>query len=114
MTVTVPGTRQEIAKLTCRKVHPPQIFKKRLLAGPVDAIWTDLENTTKKYFHPNSARVLQYSKSAYNYLHVHGGYLLREMRSLFAKVQLIVLAEFPRALVKTNGIRISTSAERAA
>ena len=50
MTVTVSGRRQKIAKRTGRKVQPPQVFKARLLAGRVDAIWTDLEHCTKEYF----------------------------------------------------------------
>ena len=57
---------------------------------------------------------MQHAKNAYNYLHVHGGDLLREVRSMLAEVQWKVLADFPWAIFKTNDIRIGTSAERAA
>ena len=87
MTVTVPGRRQKIAKRTDRKVQPQQMFKARLFARRVNAILTDLEHSTKKYFDRDIARVVQHSKNAYNYLHVHGGDLLRDVRSKFAKVQ---------------------------
>ena len=50
MTVTVPGRRQEIAKRTGRIMQPPQVFNARLLAGHVDAIWTNFEHGTKEYF----------------------------------------------------------------
>ena len=114
MMVTGPGIRQEIAKCTGRKVQPLQVFKARLLAGHVDKIWTDLEHSTKKYFDRDYARLVQYAKNAYYCLHVHGGDLLRDVRSMFAEVQWKVLADFPKALFKTNGIRIAISAERAA
>ena len=55
---------------------------------------------------------MQYVKSAYNYLDVHGGDPLRDVRSMLAEVQWTVLADFPKALFKTNGICIATSAER--
>ena len=114
MTVTVPGRRQEIAKRTGRKVQIPQVYKARQLAGRVKAIWTDLDHDTKDYFDPDGPRVVQHAKNAYNYLHVHGGDLLRDVRLMFAEVEWKVLADFPRALFKTNGVRIATSAERAA
>ena len=57
---------------------------------------------------------MQYAKNAYNYLHEHGGDLLRDVRSMFAEVQWKVLADFSRALFKTSGICIATSAKRAA
>ena len=94
MTVTVPGMRQEIAKRTSRKVQSPQVFKAWQLAARVNAIWTDFEHGTKENFHPDSPRVVQYAKNAYNYLHVHGGDLLRDVRSMFAEVQWKVLADF--------------------
>ena len=114
ITVTLLERRQEIAKLTGRKVQGPQVFKARQLAGRVDAIWTDLEHGTKDYFHPDGARVVQYAKNAYNYLHDHGGDLFHDVRSMLAEVEWKALADFPWALFKTNGIRIATSAERAA
>ena len=87
MTGTVPERRQDIAKRTGRKVQPPQVFKARLLADRIDAIWMDFEHGTKEYFDRDSARVVQYANNAYNYLHAHGGHLLRDVRSMFAKVQ---------------------------
>ena len=114
MTVTVPGRRQEIAKRTGRNIQIPQLYMARHLAGRVEAIWTDLDHGTKDSFDPDGPRVVQHAKNAYNYLHAHGGDLLREVRSMFAKVEWNVLADFPGALFKTNGIRIATSAERAA
>ena len=87
MTVCVPGRRKEIAKRTGRKAQQPQVFKAQQLSGRVDAIWTDLEHGTNRYFNPDSARVVQYAKNAYNYLHVHGGNLLRDVRSMLADVQ---------------------------
>ena len=114
MTITVPGRRQEIAKRTGRKVQIPQVFKARQLACRVDAIWTDLDHGTKDDFDPDGPRVVQHAKNAYNYLHAHGGDLLRDMRSMFAEVEWKVLVDFPGALFKMNGIRIATSAERAA
>ena len=57
---------------------------------------------------------MQHAKNAYNYLQAHGGDLLRDVRSMFAEVEWKVLADFPGALFKTSGIRISTSAERSA
>ena len=74
----------------------------------------DLKHGTKEYFDRDSARVVQYAKNANNYLHAHGGDLFRDVRLMFAKVQWKVFADFPRALFKTNGIRMATSAERAA
>ena len=114
MTVTVPGRRQEIAKRTGRKVQIPQVYKARKLAGRVDAIWTDLDHGTKDYFDPDGSQVVQHAKNAYNYLHAHGGDLFRDVRSMFFEVEWKVLADFFRALFKTNGIRVATSAERAA
>ena len=114
MTVTLPGRRQTIAKRTSRKVRIPQVYKARQLAGRVDAIWTDLDHGTKDYIDPYGPRVVQHAKNAYNYLHAHGGDLLRDVRSMFAEVEWKVLADFPRALFKTNGVCIATSAERAA
>ena len=114
MTVTVPGRRQEIAKRTGRKVQKPQVFKARQLAGRVDAILTELEHGTKDYFHPDGARVVQYAKNAYNYLHAHAGKLLHDVRSMLAEVEWKALADIPGALFKTNGVCIATSAERAA
>ena len=114
LTVTVPGRRQEIAKRTGRKVQHPQVFKARQIAGRVDSIWTDLEHGTKDYFHPDGPRVEKNAKNAYYYLQVHGGDLLRDVRSMVAEVQWKVLADFAGTLFKTNGIRISTLAERAA
>ena len=87
ITVTVPGRRQEIAKHTDRKVQIPQVYKARQLAGRVDAIWTDLDHGTIDYFHPDGPRVVQHSKNAYNYLHAHGGDLLRDVCSMFAEVE---------------------------
>ena len=52
--------------------------------------------------------------NAYNYLHTHGGEMLRYVRSMFAEVEWKVFADFPGALLKTTGICIATSAERAA
>ena len=66
MTVTVPGRRQEITKRTGRKVQPPQVFKARLLAGRVDAIWMELEHGTKEYFDRDSGRVVEYAMNSYN------------------------------------------------
>ena len=114
MTVTVIGRRQEIAKRTGHKVQQPQLYKARLLAGRVDAIWTDLEHGTKDYFAPDGPRVVQNAKNAYYYLQVHGGDLFRDVRSMLSAVEWKVLADFPGALFKTNGIRIATPAERAA
>ena len=74
----------------------------------------DLEHGTKEYFDRDSARVVQYAKTAYNYLHTHGGDLLCDVRSMFTELQWKVLADFPRTLFKTNGVCIATSAERAA
>ena len=45
---------------------------------------------------------------------MYGGDLLREVRSMLTDVQWKILADFPKALFKTNGIRIVTSTERAA
>ena len=87
MKVTVPGRRQEIAKCTGCKVQPPQVFNARLLAGRVDAIWTDLEHGTNEYFDQDSARVVQYAKNVYNYLHAHNGDMLFDVRSIFSEVQ---------------------------
>ena len=114
MTVTLPGRRQEIAKLINRKVQIPQVYKARQFAGRVDAMWTDLDHGTTDYIDPDGSRVVQHAKNAYNYLHVHGGDLLRDVRLMFAKVEWKVLADFPRALFKTIGIRFATSAEHAA
>ena len=57
---------------------------------------------------------MQYAKNAYNYLHAHSCELLSDLRSMLAKVNWKALAEFSGALFKTNGVRIATSAERAA
>ena len=114
ITLCVHGRRQEITKRTGSKAEQPQVLKVRQLSGRVDATWMDLEHGRKEYFHPYGARVVQYAKNAFNYLHVHGGDLLREVRSMLAKVQKKVLADFPSALYKTNGLRIATSAECAA
>ena len=114
MTVTVPKKRQEIASRTGRKVQVPQVIEARQLTGRLDAIWTDLEHGTNEHFHPDRARVVQCAKNFYNYLHVHGGDLLREVRSMLVEAQWKVLADFSGALFKTNGIRITTSAKRAA
>ena len=111
MTVTVPGRRQEIVQRTGRKVQQPQVFTTRLLAGRVDAIWTDLEHGTKDYFHTDCPRVVQNAKNAYYYLQVHGGDLRCEVRSMLADVQYKILADFPKALFKSNGPRVATSAE---
>ena len=69
---------------------------------------------SQEFFDPDGARIIQHAKNAYNYLHVHGGELLRDVRSMLAEVQWKVLADFPRALWKTNGNRIASPAERAA
>ena len=87
MTVTVFGRRQEIAKRAGRKVQRLQVFKARQLVGRVDVIWTDLDHGTKDYFHPDSARIVQYGIHAYNYLHALGGDLLRDVRSILAEVE---------------------------
>ena len=87
MTVTASGRRQLIAKRTGRKVQIPQVDKARQLAGRVDAIWTDLDHGTKDYFDPDGPRPVQHAKNAYNYLHAHGGDLLRDLRSMFAEVE---------------------------
>ena len=55
---------------------------------------------------------MQYAMNSYNYLYAHGGDLLRDVSSMPAEVQWQVLADFARALFKTNGICIATSAER--
>ena len=57
---------------------------------------------------------MQHAKNADNYLHAHGGDLPRDMRAMLAEVEWNILADFPGALFKTNGIRIAISAERAA
>ena len=114
MPVTVPGRRQKIAKRTGRKVQILQVYKARQLAGRVDTIWTDLDHGTKTYFDHDNPRVVKHAKNTYNYLHAYGGDLLRDVRSMFAEVKWKVLADFPGALFKTNGIRIATSVERAA
>ena len=114
MTVAVPGRRQEIAKRTGQKAKMPDVFKARHLAGRVDSIWRDLDHGAKEFFAPDGARITQHAKNAYNFLHVHGGELLRDVRSMLAEVQWKVLADFPRALWKTNGNRIASPAERAA
>ena len=114
MTVTIVGRRQDIAKRTGRKVQIPQVYKARQYAGSVEAIWTDLDHGTKDYIDPDGPRVVQYAKNAYNYLHVHGGDLDRDVRLMFSEVEWKVLADFPRALFKTNGVRIATSADGAA
>ena len=90
------------------------MYTARQLAGRVDGIWTNLDHSTNDYFDPDGPRVVQHAKNAYNYLHAHGGDLLRDVRSMFAEVKWKVLADFPGALFKTNGIRIAISAERAA
>ena len=97
MTVTVPGRRQEIAKRTGRKGQIPQVYRSRQLAGRVYAIWTNLDHVTRDSFDPDGPRVVQHPKNAYNYLHEHGGDLLRDVRSMFAQVEWKVLADFPRA-----------------
>ena len=96
MTVTVPGTRQEIAKRTGRKVQPPQVFKAKLLAGRVNTIWINHEHGTKEYFDRDCARIVHHAKNAYSYLHAHGGDLLRDVRSMFTEVQWKVIADFPK------------------
>ena len=90
------------------------MYKARQLAGRVDAIRTDFNHDMKDNFDPDGPRVVQHAKNAYNYLHAHGVDLCREVRSMFAEVEWKVLAYFFGALFKTNGIRIATSAERAA
>ena len=57
---------------------------------------------------------MQHAKNVYKYLHAHGGDLLLDVLSMFAEVQWKVVADFSRALFKTNGIRIATSAKHAA
>ena len=111
--VTVPEWRQAIAKRTDRKVQIPQMNKAKQLASRVDAIWTDLDHGKKDNFDPDGFRVVQHVMSAYNYLHVHGSDLLRDVRLMFAEVEWKVLADFPGVLFKTNRICIATSAERA-
>ena len=113
MKVMVPGRRQEIAKRTGRKVQIPQVYKARQFDGRVDTIWTELDHGTKDYFDFDGPRIVQHAKNAYNYLHAHGGDLLRDVRSMFAEVEWKVSADFPGALFKTNGICIAISAERA-
>ena len=87
MTVAVPGRRQEIAKRTGQKAKAPDMFKAQQLAGRVDAIWRDLDHGAKEFFDTDGARIIQHAKNAYNYLHVHGGELLRDVRSMLAEVQ---------------------------
>ena len=114
MTVAVPGRGQEIAKRTGQKAKMPVVLKARHLAGRVDAIWKDLDQGAKEFVAPYGARIIQHAKNAYNYLHVHCGKLLRDVRSMLAEVQWKVLADIPRALWKTNGNRIVSTAEQAA
>ena len=57
---------------------------------------------------------MQHAKNYYNYLHAHGGDLLRDVRSMITEVEWKILVDFPGALFKINGIRIATSTERAA
>ena len=87
MTVAVPGRRQEIAKQTVQKAKAQNMFKAQQLAGRVDAIWKDLDHRAKKFFDPDGAGIIQHAKNAYNYLHVHGGKLFCDVRSMLAEVQ---------------------------
>ena len=85
MTVAVPGRRQEIAKRTSQKAKAPDVFNARQLAYRVDAIWRNLDNGVKEFFAPDNACIIQHAKNAYNYLHVHGGELLHDVRSTLAE-----------------------------
>ena len=105
------GWRQEIAKQTNKKIKTPEVVEERQLVGRVDVTWSDLEHSTKEYFHPDGSRVVQHAKNVYNYLHVHGGELLRDGRSMLAEVQWKVLADLPRPLFKTNYVCVETSDE---
>ena len=87
MTVAVPDRRQEIANRTGQKAKAPDVYKARHLAGRVDAISSDLDNGAKEFFAPAGARIIQHAKNAYNYLHVHSGQLLRDVRLMLAEVQ---------------------------
>ena len=86
MTVAVPGRRQDIAKLTGRKVRP-EVFRERLLANRVQAIWNFLDQGTKEYLDPESTFVNRHPLNAFLYLQSHGGNLLRDVHSLFAEVK---------------------------
>ena len=88
------------------------MYNTRQIDGRDDAILTDFYHGTKDYFDPDGSRVVQHDKYAYNYLHTHGGDLLRDVRSMIAEVEWNLLAAFFGALFKINGICIATSAER--